>query len=73
MSGLFEKINVTYSRSMMIWNRETKDKYQVIMSADTSFDHKQFAEYLEIPSDQVGFADLDNTEDLAADFPEMKV
>lgn len=59
----------------MIWNKANKEeRYQVISLASAEeFDPIKFAQFKNIPSDQVAIADIDNSKDLEADFPDMKV
>lgn len=58
----------------MIWNKKDLDqRYQVITFIDDpDFDAKLFAAYKKIPEDQFAYADLDFTDDLKRDFPNVK-
>lgn len=74
VTGMFER-NINYSKATMIWNKANKEeRYQVISLASAEeFDPIKFAQFKNIPSDQVAIADIDNSKDLEADFPDMKV
>lgn len=66
--------NITMTRSYLIWNKSRKSKkYQFITNYVKELDIEKFSEYMKIPLKKVAWADLDNTEALSKDFPDMKV